>query len=60
MKRKIVLFFLMLFTMALAGQPKSAAGIPCQMEELTSPQFVKATELSGGVCVIPLGIIEKH
>jgi creatinine amidohydrolase len=30
------------------------------MEELTSPQFVKAVELSGGVCVIPLGIIEKH
>jgi creatinine amidohydrolase len=30
------------------------------MEELTSPNFVKAVELSGGVCVIPLGIIEKH
>jgi creatinine amidohydrolase len=27
---------------------------------LTSPQFVKAVELSGGVCVIPMGIIEKH
>jgi creatinine amidohydrolase len=30
------------------------------MEELTSPQFAKAVELSGGVCIIPLGIIEKH
>jgi creatinine amidohydrolase len=30
------------------------------MEELTSPQFVTAVEKSGGVCVIPLGIIEKH
>ena len=30
------------------------------MEELTSPQFAKAVELSGGVCVIPIGIIEKH
>jgi creatinine amidohydrolase len=30
------------------------------MEELTSPQFVKAVELSSGVCIIPLGIIEKH
>ncbi len=39
---------------------QNAAGIPCQMEELTSPQFVKAVELSGGVCVIPIGIIEKH
>ena len=30
------------------------------MEELTSPQFAKAVELSAGVCVIPIGIIEKH
>jgi creatinine amidohydrolase len=30
------------------------------MEELTSPQFAKAVALSGGVCVIPIGIIEKH
>lgn len=43
-----------------AQQHTNAAGIPCQMEELTSPQFVKAVELSGGVCVIPMGIIEKH
>ena len=41
-------------------QPDGKAGIPCQMEELTSPQFAKAVELSGGVCVIPIGIIEKH
>jgi len=60
MKRNIALFTLMLLTMALAGQPKSAVAIPCQMEELTTPQFVKAVELSGGVCVIPMGIIEKH
>jgi creatinine amidohydrolase len=43
-----------------ALQPEGKAGIPCQMEELTSPQFAKAVELSGGVCVIPIGIIEKH
>lgn len=35
-------------------------GIPCQMEELTSPQFAKAVVQAGGVCVIPMGIIEKH
>lgn len=43
-----------------AQQHQNAAGIPCQMEELTSPRFVKAVELSGGVCIIPIGIIEKH
>jgi len=30
------------------------------MEKLSSPQFVTALEKSGGICVIPLGIIEKH
>jgi creatinine amidohydrolase len=30
------------------------------MEDLTSPKFAKAVEASGGVCIIPLGIIEKH
>ena len=30
------------------------------MEDITSPKFPKAVELSGGVCIIPLGIIEKH
>jgi len=47
-------------TGAIAQQPAASAILPCQMEELTSPQFVKAVEQSGGVCVIPLGIIEKH
>jgi len=41
-------------------QSAVAVGIPAQMEELTSSEFVKAVELSGGVCVIPMGIIEKH
>ena len=60
MKRNIVLFAVMVITVALAGQSNKAAGIPFQMEELTSPQFAKAVELSAGVCVIPIGIIEKH
>ncbi len=29
-------------------------------EELTAPQFVQAVERSGGTCIIPLGIMEKH
>jgi creatinine amidohydrolase len=45
---------------ALSGQDDEKSGISCQMEELTSPQFAKAVEQSGGVCVIPIGIIEKH
>lgn len=41
-------------------QPGGMTGLSTQMEELTSPQFAQAVELSGGVCVIPIGIIEKH
>lgn len=72
MKNIIVIFALLIFSGILAGQKKiekaddtalqtaSSATLPWQMEELTSPQFSKAVELSGGVVVIPLGIIEKH
>ena len=73
MKRNILLLTMLTLILPgiISGQSKTAAGIsalqsedsagiPCQMEELTSPQFVKAVEMSGGVCVIPIGIIEKH
>jgi creatinine amidohydrolase len=38
----------------------SPAGVPVKWEELTAPNFIKAVELSGGTCIIPLGVIEKH
>ena len=34
--------------------------LPVQYEELTAPQLVDALAASGGVCMIPLGILEKH
>ena len=34
--------------------------LPVKYEELTAPQFVDAVAASGGVCMIPLGILEKH
>jgi creatinine amidohydrolase len=60
MKRIAIILMLLLPASALLAQQSAQAGIPFKMEELTSPQFVKAVELSGGVCMIPLGIIEKH
>ena len=60
MKRIVIILMLLLPASALLAQQPSRADIPFKMEELTSPQFVKAVELSGGVCMIPLGIIEKH
>ena len=60
MKRIAIILMLFLPAAVLLSQQVTQSGIPFKMEELTSPQFVKAVELSGGVCVIPMGIIEKH
>ena len=38
----------------------SAQDLPVGWEELTSPDFKKAVEKFGGVCIVPLGVIEKH
>ena len=55
--------FLMLFaisTLNLIAQPDSAPKLPYCYEELTAPDFVKAVKQSAGVCVLPMGILEKH
>ena len=39
-----------------SGNPK----LPYQWKELTAPDFVKALQLSEGICLLPAGIIEKH
>ncbi len=56
---KKVLFFTVVF-LFFAGTYAQQKSIPYKFEELTAPQFVKAVELAGGVCVIPLGVMEKH
>jgi creatinine amidohydrolase len=58
-KLKIILSSLFLSVVLLAQQTNSG-NLPFKMEDLTSPKFAKAVELAGGVCVIPLGVIEKH
>ncbi len=60
MKRLSFTFLTILFAIALHGQQTSSASLPFKMEELTSSKFVLAAELSKGVCIIPMGIIEKH
>lgn len=37
-----------------------SAELPVRYEELTAPDFIHAVEKSGQICVIPLGILEKH
>lgn len=55
MKRVVLVSLLFLVSITLSGQKLSAA-----WEELTSEEFAKAVKLSEGVCIIPIGVIEKH
>jgi len=34
--------------------------LPYLWNELTAPDFIKAIELSDGICILPAGIMEKH
>ena len=56
MKRIFSIIVLMTITLAVVSQDK----LPVFWELLTSPDFSKAVDQSGGVCIIPIGVIEKH
>ena len=58
--KRITILFSAVTTCAILTAQSGSTTIPFKMEELTAPQFVNAVEISGGVCIIPLGIIEKH
>ncbi len=60
MKRLILFSAVMLITLLSFSQADPGKTLPVRLEELSSPQFADAVEKSGGVCVIPLGVIEKH
>lgn len=60
MKKLKILFPALFFTVVITAQQNNQAKLPFKMEEITSPQFPAAVEKAGGVCVIPLGVIEKH
>lgn len=60
MKKIFLLFQSMLLSFVLIAQPGNPENLPFKMEDLTSPRFSKAVELAKGVCILPLGIIEKH
>ena len=60
MKRLLSILPVLLLTCTLVAQQATQKELPFKMEELTSPKFVKAVDLAGGVCVIPMGIMEKH
>jgi len=59
MKKLLFISFAIICSLVTIAQTPSG-DLPFKMEELTSPRFINAVEKAGGVCIIPLGIIEKH
>jgi creatinine amidohydrolase len=58
MKKAVILLQVLFFSAMLTAQQTGT--LPYKMEDLTSPAFARAVGQAGGVCIIPLGIIEKH
>ncbi len=55
------LMFLFLLSLPLTmSSAQEKTTLPVKYEELTAPELVEAVELSESVCIIPLGILEKH
>jgi creatinine amidohydrolase len=60
---KIFLLTVFMFIVGsfLFSQPmKAPTELSVRYEELTAPEFVSAVALSESVCIIPVGILEKH
>jgi creatinine amidohydrolase len=63
MKLKIAMLVMSVYSMAftsLFSQVSTGENLPYHYGELTAPDFVKAVDLSDGICLLPAGIIEKH
>jgi creatinine amidohydrolase len=67
--KKSALIMITIFALAAASNlvfavPQAAKPDPTTLavryEELSAPDFVQAIARSGGTCIVPLGILEKH
>ena len=60
LRRTSVCAILLMAMTALFSQELAEEDLSIHLGELTSPEFIKAVKKSGGTCIIPAGIIEKH
>ena len=60
MKKLFFLSGLLLIVINTMAQQPGQSVLSYKMEEITSPKFPQAVERAAGVCIIPMGIIEKH
>ena len=54
------LFLMAILSVPLLSQDSGNEKLAYKWNELTAPDFVKALELSDGICLLPAGIMEKH
>jgi len=55
---RTLLFSVLLLSFSIAAPAQQKLSV--HWEELTAPDFLRALTLSGGTCLLPFGIIEKH
>ena len=60
MKKLMIILPGFFLTVVLLAQQPVQTSLSAKWEELTASRFVKGVELPGGVCIIPLGVYEKH
>lgn len=60
MKKSIIIILTLFCFVSVYGQTAPSTDLPFKYEEITSPKFPLAVEKAGGVCIIPMGVIEKH
>jgi creatinine amidohydrolase len=60
MNRRLVFLIVLSAVISLAPRLASAQKLSVKWEDLTAGDFVKGIQQSKGVCLLPIGIIEKH
>jgi len=60
MRNLIRIIFLFLVLQYTAVQKNAGQSLSTRMDELTAPEFIRAVDRAKGVCLLPVGIIEKH
>jgi creatinine amidohydrolase len=60
MNRRLVLLVVLSAVISPAPRLASAQKLAVKWEDLTAGDFVKGIQQSKGVCLLPIGIIEKH
>jgi creatinine amidohydrolase len=60
MNRRLALLVVLSAVISLAPRLASAQKLSVKWEDLTAGDFVKGIQQSKGVCLLPIGIIEKH